>query len=437
MSQKVDQHADTGPGTATVAVARSVDFWRSDRDLVLETTETQGNCTVHTMYGVLKSMLTTISESFRDAFDGGPQDAFLIGPDSSGTYEKLPVMHLTDNGEDVVEFLRMTHYGWYLSKLKRLERDPRHGLLRVPGAYYGLLRMAQKYMAHECTVEIVDTFHEVWPTHLHTWLNKETARLRKVYESAPASLTNAHPDTETGTEPEEWDQTELLPDPISTYIFASQHHPLQGILPAVAYDIAHSHTVSTPLNDGGFRRLDFTLLSPQDAADIRAGAEVLRLDCIRKLDFDLFAGISLRPDRCLFTPGGAAYADDLACFDGLRKFWVLYVVPLVSLARPIDLLRFPTAEECLDHLEDVCDACASAVIDHLENAKYMLWIKLPIYFRLVPYVSANWGFGPNAEARFEALPRLWQREVQAVSNLAQRMDEGDAMFQQLRNGPLL
>ncbi|KZV66873.1 hypothetical protein PENSPDRAFT_688655 [Peniophora sp. CONT] len=374
------------------------------------------------MYGVLKSILGRASEAFGQLFNG-PQGAFITGSD---TYEQLPIMRLTDNATDVDHFLRAVFCPWYLIRLRRLQKDRKHGLLRVPPGYYGILRLAQKYMAYEFIPELMDVFHEVWPIDLPAWLEKEISRLKKVYESGP-------PPNPDGNELDiEWDQTDLLPDPISTYAFALEHPALYDILPTVAYDIVHSHTVPVPSNDGGFRRLDFSLLDQQDTLNLRAGGEVLRLDCLRKLDFDGFTGISLRVERCLHTPG-VRYPDDLACYDGLRKFWRRNVVPLVSLTRPIDFLEFPTT--CF--AEGVCPSCAAAVVGHLNNAKYVMWAKLPIYFRLTGIVSPGWGLGFDADERINLLPRPWQDEVRAVLNVAQDPDAGPRMFEQLRNGPLL
>ena len=152
-----------------------------------------------------------------------------------------------------------------------------------------------------------------------------------------------------------------MPILVSIYAFAVGREALYDLLPAVAYDIVHSYTIASPSSDGGYRRLDFSLLDPQDVLRIRAGGEVLRLDCVNKLAFGSFTAISLHAEQCLRTEE-AFVADDLVCFDGLRKFWALEVAPLVSLTQPIDLLAFPTRDECFDILGDgVCAASSPGV----------------------------------------------------------------------------
>ena len=101
----------------------------------------------------------------------------------------------------------LIHPHRYLSELRRTQTDHRHGLLRVPPAYHRLLRVAEKYMAFECIREIVYVFHEVWPTCLLAWQEKEVARMKKAYESAPSTLADEQ------EPPTPWDQTNLLPDP--------------------------------------------------------------------------------------------------------------------------------------------------------------------------------------------------------------------------------
>ena len=77
----------------------------------------------------------------------------------------------------------------------------------MPSAVFGVLRLAQKYIApEEFILALHKTYRKIWPSVWAKWRKRELRLENRAYESRPQP-TNAD-DGEA-----EWDQTDMYPDP--------------------------------------------------------------------------------------------------------------------------------------------------------------------------------------------------------------------------------
>ncbi|VDB99432.1 unnamed protein product [Peniophora sp. CBMAI 1063] len=384
-----------------------------------------------TVYGIVRSAFMAAFALFRDVFSGD-QTAFEFE-----TQDGVPVLELPDNHDDAGHLSMMVTHGWYLQELKTPFSEPGRGLWRIPPAYYELLALTRTHQflpGH--MAQIFDAFHELWPTDLGSYLTKETVQQQRVDESAPPALTaGLHPASE-------WDQTKLWADPVEAFAVALEHEGLHDILAVLAYVMVRSPTEDTPLFKGGFRRINLDLLDEEYRSNIQAGADILRLECIRKMSWVTFTRITLRAERCENTPG-AKSVGDLQCYNGIEKFWEKHVDPLFASAKqPIDLSKFPSTKTIYRNLPEVCDRCVSAVETHIHNTQFVLWTQFPLYFGLTKYTSPEWGFDTKAaRVRLEALPQQWKDEVRTMSAIAREPDAGlraskwQELYEEKRVGP--
>ena len=126
--------------------------------------------------------------------------------------------------------------------------------------------------------------------------------------------------------------------------------------------------------------MDDSLLNEHEMRRIRAGGKVLRLDCAKKLAFDTFMDIGLDPPSCRSTLG-AIFVDQLNCLMYIEKYWRHHLKPSVFGQAAIDLTNLSVLPST--YPENVCTSCVSAMVKYLQGVQFVLWIKLPIYFRMV------------------------------------------------------
>ncbi|VDB99431.1 unnamed protein product [Peniophora sp. CBMAI 1063] len=393
----------SGPQAQIPVTLKSESLWREDRDIVLFTVQHRDDgAEVRTLFGVRKSTLGLGSELFESTFSG-TQDVFM---DASETYEGLPMMRLYDDTADVDAFLRAIYFPGYLHKLAEDQKDPKYGLLRVPPTCFGILRLADKFVAPpEFTRAVASVFEEAWPADLSKWKMKERAFINDAYREL--FVPPGQQDDE-----QHWDVTEHFPDTISMYTLARKHTALSDILPTVAYDLVHAQSSLDPYRQFPFRRLDLARLNEADALRLRHGAEAYRRDCEDKLSFESFINNGLYASHCkrkLVDPVRSAC--DLGCHPGLQAFWGAKVTPLLAPDKPIDFMRFPI--ECKD--DGICEACARGVMRHLANAQNVVWAKLPVYFGIVDRATPYWGLHPDVYTNeWRDLPFGWQVEITEI-----------------------
>ncbi|VDB99427.1 unnamed protein product [Peniophora sp. CBMAI 1063] len=429
MSEVSNNHiAAVAPPASPPVVHRSV-----DRNIVLFTVERANDGVPHiTYFGVRESTIRRMSVHFENIFslDQGP---FM---QASATYDGLRAIEMVQDDPADVEAYLAAHHTGYLDSVIESRSHPVHGLLDVPAIHYGVLRLADKYVATDTFMHVVTKpFCEIWPSHLSKWIER-THRLRtraySEFQPADAFLDEGALS---------WDQTALYPNPVPMYVFALKHEILHALLPVLACDIGSTFQRDPDSledfvgGDGSYRYLKWSPLGEYDQKELQEGCRVMHLDCARKLDFEVFVDqrIQAAPHRCRYSTNGTIDGYELPCISGLDRFWTRRVYSVLnSPTWSIDLLQLPTELTADTFPEGACASCAFAMINHIRDAQYVIWVKLPIYFRLFGLVPAEWGFGPDRVKRIAMLPKIWRTEVTEI--LERGPGEGQTIYDQLRNG---
>ncbi|VDB99430.1 unnamed protein product [Peniophora sp. CBMAI 1063] len=394
-------------------VHKSTDFWLDDRDVVLYTVQQIDDDTeVYTMYGVRKSTLSMGSGILDFTFNTRP-DVFTA---VSETYEGLPTMQLVDDDPaDVEMFLNAIYRPGYLQQEIDDHTDAELGLLRIPPSFPGVLRLAEKLDAPRGVLRsVAKAYQELWPSDMHKFFEREYALGARAWDNLPhmGEDTPLELDGENTS-----DISKYYPDPVTAYTLAKKQPAIHSILPVLAYDIAHARRPPDSPPEPPFtlfRQFDLTRLSTEDMQSIERGIKAYHEDCKDKFGFGSFMLVGWPVDRCRRSPY-AREPKELTCFNGMQEFWARTVEPFLEPTKAIDLRSFPRS--CSE--PDVCASCASAFIQHLENARYAVWHKLPGYFDLAGYVDSSWGEVSSYAERpdgWEDLPTEWQIEITAIWN---------------------
>ncbi|KZV76847.1 hypothetical protein PENSPDRAFT_730875 [Peniophora sp. CONT] len=359
---------DDGDAVVEPSVTRSQDFYFNDGTIVLRALSKQDN--VYTLFRVHKSLLALRCSVFHDMFGDG--DA-LHFDGASEQYDGVPLMHLHDEPEDVLDFLKALYDPEFMHRHINSEKFG-HYMRDFPRTYAGAMRLAKKYGSQKLLNMFADILRQAWPSQWKTSVTLDQSR------AAMVKLMDE-------TVPEEDNEGKVQPNPAWTIRMAIDLDIPEVLPSAFATLSAFSGAGIHKATSSGK-----SVMLPDIVDGLRAlsADELLSLvtgGCaLASYVFEYTSEISAPPLDTFSIPDSNSHL----CYTTLLDAWAKLKATLENAwgsSHPFDALRDALAG--LD-LCDVCRAEAQAYIDEIELG---LWRKLPDIFDLHRFgVSESWGW---------------------------------------------
>ncbi|KDQ58283.1 hypothetical protein JAAARDRAFT_262371 [Jaapia argillacea MUCL 33604] len=303
-------------------------------------------------FRVHRSILALHSPVFADIF------TMPVQPEAE-QYDGVPLVRLSDQSEDVSEFLK-SFYG--PCTLLPRHRDP-----NTPLIVRGVLELATKYQVDVLRTHIVQRIEEDWPQSLAEWEAAET-EFHRIFNEFMAT----GPDDPEGA----WLE-EMFPEPASA-IRLARDYDIPNILPAAFYAMSRlspeedwdaSRAVDRDrLLIVGERSARWSLLHNQDLLALIRGNKLIG------------SAVARMHTRIFETVDEADCHGGPLCIAARKRFCGLF--ESAGHQDPLYELRgFYSGEQF--GLRDVCESCRSQLLSEAQVRKQAIWDLLPDYFGLL------------------------------------------------------
>ncbi|KAI0054914.1 hypothetical protein BV25DRAFT_1833474 [Artomyces pyxidatus] len=356
-----DDSTQEKDSTEQIIIRESPDLWLKDGNLIIRTVSKDSPPT-HTLYKVHKHILALHCSVFASLFDG-PHDALDLGSEHR---DGVPVMDLSDDADDVRDFLKALYFS---------KETHRHSPPTAPGrrnvfplSYHGILRLAAKFDAQDLRDLLVPLLKADWPSVLDEWEALQDAASEQPWnEGGALDCTAAHPRSAVNT------------------ILLATECAVPDVLPAAFYELA---SAADFFPSDPFRAQVLSnaakLSARQLFAMVAGRASIRGFVATAVIGHEIDAVISpacATRRRRLLTP----------CREYMAKWWDTQRSEAFYASDSLGWLR-QTRDNCDKMVEeDVCPACIAWTKDFLVTTREALWRELPRFFDLKDEVSPNWG----------------------------------------------
>ncbi|KAI0048879.1 hypothetical protein FA95DRAFT_1653360 [Auriscalpium vulgare] len=340
------------PGSAQVVpVVQSEELWFSDGNIIIRSLPS-GAPPIRAVYKVHRSILSLHCSAFAALFEGPKDEAFIAG---SEHYEKLPLMDLPDDAEDLRHFLKALyfHEGLHIHTSVPLFERWR---APFPPSYPGILRLATKYDASKVRRILVDALQAQWPARLAAYDGMNNG-MNKSVDEGPSFR-------------------EDFPSDPGRAIRLATDFDIPDVLPFAYYALAR--LIASP-ELSKIKPGELTHLTPNELNVLILGVADLRVQTNRIISST--QGWTSKCQQDLVYDDEAE--DDVSPCEHSLEQWVERQHALESCCGdPLAWLKVMSML-CMD-IEDVCETCRVYVrTDVLVDARNRLWKTLPAVFGLV------------------------------------------------------
>ncbi|KAI0312754.1 hypothetical protein OF83DRAFT_1176341 [Amylostereum chailletii] len=352
----------------------SSDIWLEDGNFIIETTSQEAR----TLYKVHKSTLALNTIFFRTLFSGS-QDAFISG---SEQYEGLHLMTMTDDADDVKEFLRALYFPQTLQQhLPVADMKPK--LYKIPPSYHSILRVATKLECDAVRNSVIHILQLVWPCILSDW---DVLQIGYNAHEGPIIIPNS-PESVI---------PQIYPDPACIIQLAIDCN-VPDLLPVAYYYLSCVYGWQ-PLEDAAvkIRTAKLQILDASSLIRLVEGKARLMGAFMDTLD-DIEDHFNVYQDwPCI------RIADDLSlqCLPALQTK-IHEIRPggtqaLTSLCDPLECLR-EMVNAPVWHGDEICHPCRCQAKKILSLKRRELWMSLPKYFGLDDVLgpTSGWRQSPH------------------------------------------
>ncbi|KAI0318072.1 hypothetical protein OF83DRAFT_1171428 [Amylostereum chailletii] len=277
-------------------------------------------------------------------------------------------MDMMDDAKDVVDFLKAMYFPRYTQRhlgctIDSLDRS------KFPGMYEGVLRLAQKYDAHELRGIVVEAIRKEWPTTLKQWYMKR----RELNMNGYAEFVDGQP----------WDadvcivSSDVYPDAAQAIRLAVDLD-IPSILPVAFYDLACTFMDYSRDPDAPDKASMLDRLSPMELRSLVLGTAALRNE--------------VRTAELFFRQlQGFCSGDDRACMEVIITWCQTTLSSMYRSSNLLEWLQLQEKHKDLMQLRGLCGLCSSRAKERLSEKVVDIWQRLPLLFGLTDVVGENWG----------------------------------------------